>query len=817
MPAPILDPGSLRAVRSGFAELLPAGQEVEPHLRGVIADTLAHPGGLVRAQLAYGLMRDHCVDLAPARALAVGLEYFHTASLLFDDLPAMDDARERRSHPCPHRRYGEGATILGALALVNRAYTLLWQVLGELPAAERRQATALVDQCLGVTGILDGQSRDLHYGPSSDGEPFGAVEEAGDSVVRVAEGKTVTLIRLTLLLPALVAGVSAAERRALDRLARDWGLAYQLLDDVKDVVSTGAAAGKTTQRDGTLGRPNLLAGVGKRAARARLTALLDRAQERIQAVASGPRGAAWAALDKVQSLLETEQKRLCELLDPSLAQPLEIQPLETQPFEAQQAKTRQDVSRPVVQRPVVEQPHHFAERMLARTMGAADTIVVTLEAPLAPAEAFLDLARQLPSCFWDPGHGAAWAGVGAAHELSAQGDDRFAQLRAAAERLAPRIATVAQPGVPAPAPRFFGGTAFDAGSADQTPWDEFGDASFVLPRLTYRTRSDRADLTLAVRGDELGNRKLRARWLDKLVRALDALAEPAGETAIDERCASPRGVEVLEPPSLAEWSALVDAIGRGIADGQFTKIVAARRSRVAVLAPLTVTDVLRRLTSPTSDPSPTDSRSAGVTRFVFGRSRSAFVGATPERLIAYDGERFCTEALAGSARRGDAESLRALSGAKIEREHQIVVDEITRRLTPLSASLSIAPAPELRVLRDIVHVRTAILGRLATRRHVLDLADVLHPTPAVGGVPCRGALAWIAAQERMPRGWYAAPVGWFDTVGCGELAVALRCCVLRGAEAHLYAGAGIVAGSDPLEEFHEAALKERTLLRALGG
>jgi isochorismate synthase len=463
-----------------------------------------------------------------------------------------------------------------------------------------------------------------------------------------------------------------------------------------------------------------------------------------------------------------------------------------------------------------EKPLRFAERALARTLGPADTVVVTVPAPIAPAETFLDLANQQPSCFWDPGHGVAWAGVGAAHELRARGHERFAHLRTAAEHLAPRLAIHAPDGTVAPRPRFFGGIAFDTGAADHAPWDEFGDASFVLPRMVYRTSAEGACLSLAVRGDELGNRKLRGRWLDKLAHALAELAGPVYTSRIADHPTAGTGIEVLEQPSLKEWSALVEAIGRGIADGRFTKIVAARRSRVAVLAPLTATDVLRRLAGPPDAP-PHHALAPGVTRFVFGRARSAFVGATPERLVACSGQEFRTEALAGTARRGDAESLRALEGAKIGVEHRIVVDEITRRLAPLSASLEVASAPEQRVLRDIVHMRTPIQGRLNAPRHVLDLAAALHPTPAVGGVPSQGALAWIAARERAPRGWYAAPVGWFDTAGDGELAVALRCCVLRGAEAHLYAGAGIVAGSDPVDEFHEAALKERTLLRALGG
>ncbi len=125
-------------------------------------------------------------------------------------------------------------------------------------------------------------------------------------------------------------------------------------------------------------------------------------------------------------------------------------------------------------------------------------------------------------------------------------------------------------------------------------------------------------------------------------------------------------------------------------------------------------------------------------------------------------------------------------------------------------------APVVRALRHVVHLHTPITGTLRHPVHVLELAARLHPTPAVGGTPTRAALDWIAAHETTPRGWYAAPVGWFDGDGDGELAVALRCGVLAGNRAHLWAGAGIVAGSDPDRELAETELKLRAMLGALG-
>lgn len=145
-----------------------------------------------------------------------------------------------------------------------------------------------------------------------------------------------------------------------------------------------------------------------------------------------------------------------------------------------------------------------------------------------------------------------------------------------------------------------------------------------------------------------------------------------------------------------------------------------------------------------------------------------------------------------------------------------MVDAIVRRLEPLCSCLHVAPEPRVRELREVLHLHTPIRGTLTRPRHVLELVEGLHPTPAVGGVPTAEALRWIPEHEPDERGWYAAPVGWFDAAGDGEFAVALRSCVLRGREAYLYAGAGIVRDSDPELEYHEMELKKQALLRALG-
>ena len=116
----------------------------------------------------------------------------------------------------------------------------------------------------------------------------------------------------------------------------------------------------------------------------------------------------------------------------------------------------------------------------------------------------------------------------------------------------------------------------------------------------------------------------------------------------------------------------------------------------------------------------------------------------------------------------------------------------------------------------MLHLHTPITARLRDGSDILDVLAALHPTPAVGGVPTAAASRWLEANEGEPRGWYAAPVGWLDPVGDGHFVVALRSALVRGTEAHCYAGAGIVDGSDPESEYAETELKARTLMTALG-
>jgi isochorismate synthase len=198
------------------------------------------------------------------------------------------------------------------------------------------------------------------------------------------------------------------------------------------------------------------------------------------------------------------------------------------------------------------------------------------------------------------------------------------------------------------------------------------------------------------------------------------------------------------------------------------------------------------------------------------------VGASPELLVSRRGTEVRSNPLAGSApRSGDAAEDRAnaealVASSKDREEHEIVVDAVAETLGPFCDELTWDPEPILRETPNVWHLSTRFRGVLrAPAPSALELVAELHPTPAVAGSPRDAALDAIAELEPFDRGRYAGPVGWVDASGDGEWAIALRCAELRGDRAVLYAGAGIVADSDPAKELDETERKFRAFLDAL--
>jgi menaquinone-specific isochorismate synthase len=380
-----------------------------------------------------------------------------------------------------------------------------------------------------------------------------------------------------------------------------------------------------------------------------------------------------------------------------------------------------------------------------------------------------------PWCFWDTRSSASLSpeialGLGAFATLTASGTGRFREIAVASERWFESLRSVGDGAVP----RFFGGFAFAPNARGP-----FGDACFVMPRLIVG--AERALLVL----DESE--------LERGEAVLAALLAPAPEARRNEPF-------VLDDGS-SEYLAAVRRALDVIESGDVEKVVTARKVRIGN-APL----AREALASLRGTP--------GSTRLGLCTTDGAFIAATPELLCAVDDERISTEALAGTVTASSpADSLSR--SEKDRREHDHVVHGITGALARLGVEAT-AEAATIRTLRHVQHLVTPITAPRPGRLHALDIVEALHPTPAVGGVPRERALAFLDLLEPDGRGPYAGPFGWLDAEGRGTFVVGIRSALFQKHEADVFAGGGIVRGSNPERELEETDWKLRALFGALG-
>ncbi len=434
----------------------------------------------------------------------------------------------------------------------------------------------------------------------------------------------------------------------------------------------------------------------------------------------------------------------------------------------------------------------------------ADLVGVTIGVRvLAPERVFI-AAEPEPAFLWSGSPGVCEVGFGVLHRFTNCSDGNWSELAYEANNLCRSFQGLGI-GACSVEPRFYGGASFVPGGTRNETWSAFADHEFVLPRMLYRLDSSRgrASLTLfALRGDLEDPAKRQA-----LAGALCRSAQLGGEG----RSPGNSAIWVIQSreqnPGYETWAQQVLRATELLQDGRLEKVVLARELVLRCSSAPDVAAILGRLLN----------RNDGSVCFAFRSGAATFLGATPERLVSRHGPLIRTEALAGSAAADDPAAVQTLlDGDKDRREHAFVVNEIVARLKSIGARLSVPARPALWQFGPVVHLRTLLETSQFDAPHVLALAHLLHPTPAVGGIPLPAALGFIRAHESFERGRYASPAGWFDCHGDGELVVALRSGLVRGHEVHLFAGAGIVKGSEAAAEWSETELKFRTLLDALG-
>ena len=403
------------------------------------------------------------------------------------------------------------------------------------------------------------------------------------------------------------------------------------------------------------------------------------------------------------------------------------------------------------------------------------------------------LAADDDAWLWTDRDGRVTVGAGSVLGIGATGDARFRTVLARARDL-PRFRSEGAAEV-APPPRLIGGGAFAPTERTPDDWRDFADLWFTLPRLAWYD-DDAAGPRLQIALSEGDDDAIRRRTLAALERLLATTTPPP-------RSATLRGA-IDAPAERDRWRPLVGRALSAIESGAASKIVLARSARLTADRAIGIRALAQSLL-----------RADGTFRYLVAIGDVVFAGASPERLVEKRGDAVRTEAVAGTAAVGHEETPLE-QREKDRREHLAVVLAIDESLAPHTLALEHADEPLVRRVGRVEHLVTPFAGRVDPAMHVLELAAALHPTPAVAGTPRDVALDFIASNEGLRRGWFAGPIGWFDANGDGELAVALRCVRIEGPAVDVYAGAGIVSGSDPDAEFDETVLKMRSTLAALG-
>lgn len=408
--------------------------------------------------------------------------------------------------------------------------------------------------------------------------------------------------------------------------------------------------------------------------------------------------------------------------------------------------------------------------------------------------------------FWqDPDKDIILAGLGKVEKIQAPAaDSRFMDVENSWTAL---IDSAVKTGIlqkDGTGPLLFGGFSFDHNKSDSLLWDQFGDNLFYIPAFMLSIVNGRGYLTTNL----ICSPEDHIQLFIKMINERDMLLNDA---------VSPKyvGQEIIDQTEIApeQWKDTVRKAIEEIKDSDLDKLVLAREMRLVFKDPLLSEQVLENLCNEQK------------TSFIFGLEvgSDCFLGASPERLIKKTGNEMFSTCLAGSIARGKDKQEDDLLGYKLLHdqknlvEHQYVVSMIEHAMKSVCSSVNIPRQPVLMKNRHIQHLYTPVKGTCNEMVSIFEVMEKLHPTPALGGLPKEKAVKRIREIEQLERGFYAGPIGWTDSYGNGEFAVAIRSALLQGKEASLFAGCGIVEDSTPESEYIETSIKFKPMLSALGG
>lgn len=353
----------------------------------------------------------------------------------------------------------------------------------------------------------------------------------------------------------------------------------------------------------------------------------------------------------------------------------------------------------------------------------------------------------------------------------------------------------------------FGGFSFDPKNARESEWAKFPSAYFVLPSFQLMTKNGRTYILINL----VTTNYHAAEEFEKLRVERDQLIHKAQLNGFVP--ASKPTVESVDEIEKERYKQAVQNVTSQIQKGEADKVVVARSVKLNFKEPVSSVTALHHIANEQQE----------SYHFGLQKGEQLFFGATPERLIEIEDGQAYSACVAGSIKRGETAEEDRLLGEELltdrknRDEHQYVVDMISTVFNEFCTNNSIPQEPKLMKIRDIQHLFTPVQASVDKEKSIFEFVQALHPTPALGGVPTNKSMDIIREEEQMDRGYYAAPIGWTDTEGNVEFAVAIRSALLEEEQAYLYAGGGIVANSEVEKEYDETWIKFRPVLRALGG
>jgi menaquinone-specific isochorismate synthase len=458
---------------------------------------------------------------------------------------------------------------------------------------------------------------------------------------------------------------------------------------------------------------------------------------------------------------------------------------------------------------VLEQLRHRLAREIARLpLGQAPAhaprhalVSLILALPQQP-----NAIAQLPGAQFQllhPDGEGLRAGYGVAAEWQAEGPDRLTTLAAVA-RDWPGLWQQQDPD--GTGLRAFALLGFAAAPDPLPPReDQLPNALLWVPDIGLRQSHGQAALVFNAPQSQ-SRASVQARWNERLEELVPRLFAPPRRPALVTELRAD-----FAEPEREDWTRLVEQALARIAAGELQKVVLSRRLQVSGSRAFDLDRLLDVLS--------TIFPSCQIVNL--RRDGSNFVAATPERLLQLDGRQLAVDAIAGTAGRSECDDRDQRLGEELLcceknlREHDFVVDAVRQALTPCCRAIQVPRHPSLMRLRNAQHLWSPITGEAEPRVDLFDLAGQLHPTPATNGEPRHAAHQWLRRHEPFSREWYTGVAGFIEPGKGAALWVLLRCARLQAARAELYAGAGIVAGSDPAAEWEETEAKLAAMLTAL--